>query len=121
MICAVTSWSLLRRTATFAGGNPNVIKRRSLRPGPEQRRPIAEIARPAATSQTSTATQAAPSAGQEIQLVVGYQLCRLRIASYGKRVRGQQLEKRIVPFLLPVIEGEQPLLELRMGQTRRLA
>ena len=51
-------------------------------------------------------------------MLFGSQVCRLRVAGYGERVRGEQLEKRIVAFLLPVIESEQPLLKFRIGGLR---
>ena len=70
------------------------------------------------TSQTSTATQAKPAPARKYSLVVGEQVCGLSVARYGKRIRSEQFEERIVAFLFPVIESEQPLLEFRMSGLR---
>ncbi len=99
-----------------AGCNPDVIERHSFGSRPEQGRPIAQVAGTRGDQPRQHAQAGNTRARKEIQLVIGYQVCRLRVPGNGKCVRGQQLEERIISFLFPVIEGKQPLLKFRVGR-----
>ncbi len=85
-----------------------------LRPRPQQRSTVAEIARPGSDHPRQHAKASQPRAAECKEPVVRNQRRRRCILRSRQSISGQQLQKRVATIAFALMEGCQPLLEPRM-------
>ena len=100
-------------------GYVDVVKWNRFGAGPEQRRSITQIARGRQDKPRQHGQAGEAGAGEKIQFVIRRNVGGRHMLRYRKRVGCEQFEKGIAASFLPVIEGDQPLLEFGIGSFRR--